>query len=134
MTRAGVTILALASALTLSACASSGGGPQASRDPELIERGELESGDPSLSVFSAIQTLRPSWLRPREVPRGAPQGSMYPGVVLNNRPQDDIEILRSVLARDVETLRYISSRNAATLYGSEYANGMIEVTMLAGDR
>jgi hypothetical protein len=132
--RTAAAALALASSLSVFACAGTRGGATG-QNAELIERPEMEGeAVATLSVYEAIQQLRPSWLRPRGSARAMTQSGLFPGVLLHNEARNDIELLRSILLRDVLTLRYISSRDATTLYGTEYAAGMIEVTMRAGNR
>jgi len=108
------------------ACASGGqssGRTAPSRDVITAE----EVADASLSTQSAydvVQRLRPRWLRSRG---GGTAG--LPMLVINNIPSGDLERLRSIAAIDVSEIRFISSQDATTRWGTGFVGGAIEVVM-----
>jgi len=109
--------------LGLAGCAAGGsggsGGPRRSSNSitaeELAEVSELD-------LFSAIQRLRPAWLRSGS--RGA-----LPSVIVDGTPQQGgAEALRSYRATDVTGLELMSASDATTRYGTGYTNGAIIVS------
>ena len=117
--------------VSVSACASSGGNDPFGQDfandvdaargtSTLIVRGELAefSGD---SAYRVIELLRRRWLQPRG-------GASLPRVVIDGGFRTDIGQLRSMSADSVEEMRFLSSFDATTLYGTGYTGGAIEVT------
>lgn len=119
-----LTVLALAFALTLSACASGGSsGPR--RSSTRITAEEFEDFAQQ-DVYSIVQRLRPQWLVVR-APASA-QGRATISVVIDGvRQSGSTETLRSLRGSDVEELRYINARDATTRYGTDNTAGAIEV-------
>ena len=127
--RASVPTVALVSILVLGGCASSGGGSGASgsrrEDPDRITLEELEPY-PGRSVFEAIRSLRPRWLRVRTSRTFVSETTI--SVIVDGVPQDGgVERLRDISALDVRELRYLSAADATTMYGSDMAGGAILV-------
>lgn len=82
---------------------------------ELTEVAELD-------LHSAINRLRPSWLR---------QGSRgtLPALIVDGSPQSDgIDGLRSFRAADVAGVELMTASDATTRYGTGYTSGAIVVT------
>jgi len=117
----GVFLLFLATALGLSGCASGGGGgssaPRGSQTRIVQE--ELETVT-QLDVYSAIQRLRPTWLRTRS---GGEPMAHVDGNILG--PARGLEAIR---AADVQEIRFLNSADATTRFGTNYMNGVILVT------
>ena len=111
-------------ALTLAGCAGSAGG--AAQGPRRgsstrITADELASVA-ELDLFSAVNRLRPTWLRPQS--RGT-----LPEIIRDGTPQPGgVDVLRSMRAADVSELEYMSSSDATTRYGTGYTAGAIVVT------
>jgi hypothetical protein len=126
--RDGVTDLAAALSLGLPACAGNVAAPV--RSPDLIEAEEL-AGRAILagSVFDVIERLRPTWLRPRPPVSMVSTGTRFPAVLMNNSIVRDLEILRSIRAADVISVRYVNPSDATTRFGTGVVNGVIQVTM-----
>lgn len=111
-------------AITLTGCAGSGGG--ATEGPRRGSTNSISAdeiaGVAELDLYSAINRLRPTWLRPQS--RGT-----LPTVVLDGTPQPGgVNILRSLRASDVSELQYMSASDATTRYGTGYTAGAIIVS------
>ena len=107
--------------LTAAGCASSGGssdGPR--RNSNVLTFEELQEVN-NLSVYDAIQRLRPQWLRART------PGAL-PVVFMNGSEFGALNTLRSIQTGDVEQIRYRNGRDATTRYGTGYGGGSIEIT------
>ena len=116
----------------LGACQSA---PQAGgstrSDPNIITQEELEA-IPALTVYQAVQRLRPAWLRPRGgvVRGGREQGQEKPHtaqVFVDGMPRGGLQILRELDVRDYREVRYLSGSDATTRYGTGYPGGIIDV-------
>ena len=116
--------------LVLTACAASagaGGTTASRRNPNRLTGEDL--ADPSISsltLFDAIQRLRPSWLRQRGATSITGGGDTLPQVMINES-RSSIDVLRSLRPTDVSQAEYLSGADATTLYGTGYVNGLIKV-------
>ena len=72
-------------------------------------------------VYSAVKTLRASWLTGRGDPPRTPR-IFLDGILL-----PDIGALSSVVPNEVRALRYLSSYEATNRYGSGSLGGVIEI-------
>ncbi len=116
-------------AVGLGACASSGGGDDdlARGSSDHIPREELADRlGPSVSLYQAVQRLRPAWLRPSRGVSGSGQ-RFEPLVYLDDRRFGPIGSLRQLRVSDAEELRYISASDATTRYGTGVPAGVIAV-------
>ena len=127
----------LALTLLLPACSGGGGGqagdvaqvraPSTRRNPNEIAPTEL--ADPaimSLTVFDAIQRLRPNWLRQRGATSVSGGNNLMPAVMVNESPST-LDALGSMRTTDVTLVQFMSGSDATTLYGTGYVNGLIKV-------
>jgi hypothetical protein len=114
--------------LVVAACSTPGGGGGPRVDQSLLTAQQLEDLGPGISVYEAIERLRPTWLRDR--------GTSSPSPAYENDTQAKLHIdqtpypldnLRSMRTTDIETIRFISATDATTRYGTGYVNGLIEV-------
>ena len=120
-----VTALALGQGACAGAASggASGGasGTPVRRSSSRIDETELATVAET-DVFTAINRLRPAWLRPGS--RGT-----LPEILLDGTPQSGgPEVLRNFRAADVSTLEYMSASDATTRYGTGYTAGAIIVT------
>ena len=126
-------------ALVVSACASSSGtsGGEAGQLPSaaatrgnanLIVRTELEEYR-GQNALVAVEGLRRRWLQPRRS-ASFTSGSFSPLVVVNGTPRGELGELRLISSDNVETMRYLSPSDATTRYGTNYAGGAVEVTLI----
>ncbi len=108
--------------LTLTGCASSGGsaGGGGGGSGNTISAENL-AGVRDLTVFEAIQRLRPRWLRSRG-------GSPLPIVFVDGVRRGGPDELKSIPANIVTGIRFIDGRMATTRYGAGFGGGMIQVT------
>lgn len=119
-------IIAAVTALVLlgTACATAGGGSRSSSD--VITAEELSTLD-DMSAYRAIEQLRPVWLRSRgRVSLGSSAGSL-PRVIVDGASREELDALRRIWISDVQSLRYLSSSEATTRYGTGFPSGAIEV-------
>jgi hypothetical protein len=82
------------------------------------------------SAYEAVRSLRPRWLRAREVLRlpGAGGGEMQfqnIHVYQDNRDMGDIDFLKSIPAEQVHTLRYLSMAEAGARFGPTNGPGIV---------
>ena len=127
-------------ALTVSACASSGGtssgvgGQTAARaargNSTLIVRAELDELT-GRSLWDSVETLRARWLRPQRGGSFA-AGPSYARVVVDGTVRGELDELRRLSSENVETLRYLSAPAATIKYGTGYPGGVIEVSTRRG--
>lgn len=113
----------VALALTLSGCASGGGGSgSATRrgGANRIIEAELEA-IPQLSAFQAVQRLRPRWLHTRT---GSPPQVHIDG----NQQIAGVDALKSLPSGEVQEMRFLGAADATTQFGTNYISGVILVT------
>ena len=117
-------VASLALALGLAGCASSGGGgggddaPRGSSNRIIFE--ELQPLQ-QLDAYMAVQRLRPLWLRPRG-------GNTAQVLVDGNRQAGGLEALRRLRTSDIQEMRYMSSGDATTRFGTGFDGGAILIT------
>ena len=115
-------VAALALTFASVGCASGGGssdGTPRGSSTRIIEA-ELAALQ-QLDVFTAIQRLRPNWLRSRS--------GVEPAVVIDGtRQAGGISSLRSMRTSEFMELEYMSSSDATTRYGTGYDGGAILLT------
>ena len=113
----------------LVACSSA----TAARTPRGGDRDVLAAAEIELSnagtLHEAIQRLRPHFLFSRGRTSLRAPNNMRPAVIVNSVPQASLESLRSISARDVQYVRFLSAPEATTRYGTGYMAGVIEVVL-----
>ena len=112
----------------LSACAAKTPtqSAESSRSRNLITASEL-SGVDAVNVFTAVQLLRPEWLRSRgAMSFTEPQGSL-PTVYVDNIRYGEVATLNAIPIAGVSEIRYISGPDATTRWGTGVIGGVIEV-------
>lgn len=118
MMRAARYLPILVLCLLLSACAAgSSGGTSGGGDT--ITQEELATVS-NLSLFDAVQRLRPRWLQPRG-------GQDLPRIMMNGSQMGGVEVLRGMQATDVQSMRFLDAQDATTRYGTGYTGGAIEL-------
>ncbi len=113
-------IFAVALAIGLAGCASTGGGadrPEGATPNRIVEA-ELEPLG-QISPLRAIERLRPRWLRSRS-------GDM-PQLHIDGGRRGSLRDLESYQLSDIERMEYMSASDATTRFGTGYAGGVILV-------
>jgi multidrug efflux pump subunit AcrA (membrane-fusion protein) len=127
------------------ACASSSPSSATSNGPKpgpnLITADEIARVNVQ-NAFEAVQKLRPSMLRQRQIASANGQGGLAKDVppatgtsvsagqlvvYMDNTRLGDVEQLRQIPASSVAALRYYSASEAQTKWGSGHPGGAIEV-------
>ena len=118
--------LALAT-LGSAACVSTPEGVSGGRQRNLITVEELEPFQ-QLTAYDAIQQLRPRWLQARGAMNIRNPGQVYPRVAVDGVSRGEMDQLRTISVHMIEEIRFLSSADATTRYGTGYAGGVIEIT------
>jgi hypothetical protein len=116
----------------LTACATGGATPL-TQDTHVITAPELRHTQAG-HVYEAVQRLHPEYLRTRGPSTIVNETAMGPAVFVDRAFLGPIAVLRDLPVNDVQQIRFVSAWDAATIYGSGYANGVIEVTTRRGGR
>ncbi|GMR12682.1 MAG: hypothetical protein BMS9Abin29_0874 [Gemmatimonadota bacterium] len=106
--------------LTATGCASAGGAAGGEGRGNTITAEDLADVG-NVTLFVAIQRLRPRWLRSRG-------GSPLPVVFIDGIRRGGPSELRNMPANSVTQVRFIDGRAATTRYGIGFGGGAIEVT------
>lgn len=119
--------------LLLCACQSTAGTTGGSRaDPNRITEEELEDLT-ALTVYQAVQRLRPTWLHARVSTVRGSSGARYPAqVFVDGMPRGDLDVLNAMDIRDVQEILFLSASDATTRFGTGYPGGIINVLMKRG--
>ena len=117
-------VLPLAVAVA-SACVVGNPGPSRATSQGDITRPELEE-ILSESAYQAVEQLRPSWLFYRRTPTIS-NPNPEPAVYVDQAKLLALDDLRSIPVQDVERIRFLSSRDATTIYGTGHMWGAIVV-------
>ena len=114
-------LLGLVVSLALGGCATSGTSDgQPRRSSTRITFEELQSME-QFSLYETIQQLRPNWLRAR--------AGVSPRLVVDGNPEPGgMNALRTYRTRDIQEVRYLSSSDATTRFGTGFDGGAILVT------
>jgi hypothetical protein len=116
-------------AVSLIACASSGGSrTERASNRDILAAAEIESINAG-TLHDAIQQLRPHFLFSRGRVSMRTPNTNRPVVIVNNVPQASLEALRTISARDVQYVRFLSAPDATTRFGTGYISGVIEVVL-----
>ena len=83
-----------------------------------------------LTLFNAIQRLRPLWLRARG--SNSARGPAPVIVYMDNVRVGGVSILYDIAVESVEAVSFVSASDATTRWGTGVAGGVIEVTSRSG--
>lgn len=125
--RAWGAVVAVAAAVALGACASTGGGSGEPADRDVINRAQIE-GMEHLSAMDIVRRLKPSWLR-----TGRGTDSLVPAmqsrrgvqVYLDGAHMGSVQELTQVSGRDIEEIRRLDPRQATVEFGTSNPDGAI---------
>ena len=112
-------------ALVLAAACGARTQPPA-RGPNNVVTQEEIATVPVDNAYDAIEHLRPQFLRPHVTGSRRPA---YAVVFIDGVRRGGPEILRSIAAKTVVQIRYLTSADATTRYGLDIEGGVIEVTL-----
>ncbi len=108
--------------IALIGCASGGGSTDGAprRSSNRIIESELANLE-SQDAYTAIQRLRPQWLRSRS-------GAAPVVIIDGTRQQIGLSVLRTIRTSELQELRFLSSSDATTRYGTGFDGGAILLT------
>jgi hypothetical protein len=124
---AAISILCAELVLVAACAARAKNGPaEESVSRDLITASELAHVD-AVNAFTAIQQLRPLWLRSRGAMSFTEPGGTLPTVYVDNLRYGDISALSAIPIAEIAEIRYISAADATTRWGTGVVGGVIEV-------
>jgi len=128
MSAVGIGVLCVAQVSLLSACAarSKDPSPVASTSRDLITESELAEVD-AINAYTAVQQLRPQWLRSRGPASFTEPTGTLPSVYADNMRLGGLAALQTISVSEIAEIRYISSRDATTRWGTGVIGGVIEI-------
>jgi hypothetical protein len=100
----------------------------------LITEEEIERARPTVgNAFDVVQSLRPRWLRTREMvqmPGSSSSGSNVPQmaeihVYMDDRDKGDIDFLKTIPAELVYTLKFMSMTEVGARFGPSRGPGIV---------
>lgn len=134
------TLIVASMVLFSVACASSGGTSastatqaNATRGPTIVSRyvvteNELERVA-DRSAYEALQQLRPTFLRSRDVQTESNPIPKPVDVYVNGARAGGLEALQSIRASAVQEMRFYEPQDANTKFGTGHNGGVIAVTL-----
>jgi hypothetical protein len=112
-------------AAVLVGCASTSGTQSSPRRSTNLIAAEEIAASSAKDAAEAINLLRPQWLTARGV--SSTGINLDLAVYLNNGRLNDMEMLRGIPANNIVEIRYLSSSEATTLFGTGNMGGAILV-------
>ena len=127
--RRALLLLPLALALVAAGCASSTGGSSSRGSANVLDRETLASLE-RLTVYQAVQRLRPQWLSTRGADSFYSDNSVQ--VYVDDARVGGVEELRRYSTLEVDEVRFLDSRQATTRFGLGHPSGAIMVRTRRG--
>lgn len=112
--------------LIVAACATSPGSATADGSAAAISADEMETVR-NLDGFEAVRRLRPTWLQTRGVASFNQPGGIK--VYVNGMIRGGVSELRTLRARNIETMGFLTAREATTRFGGDHSDGAILVRL-----
>jgi hypothetical protein len=81
-------------------------------------------------VYEALQQLRPTFLRSRDIQTTSHQEITPVAVFVDGGQTEGLDVLRTIRASTVKELRFYEPAEANTKFGTGHNGGLIEVVML----
>lgn len=124
-------LITLASAALLSAGCASSGASATSRTPAryVVTQADLVNVS-DRSVYDALQQLRPTFLRSRDVQTTSHQEVTPVAVFVDGGRTEGLDILRTIRSSNVKELRFYEPAEANAKFGTGHNGGLIEVVMM----
>ncbi len=104
---------------------------QSQRRSDILTAEEIERslGDRGGNAFDIVQSLRPRWLKTREVVLtgvpNAPLDEQGPHVYLDDVDQGDADYLKTIPVELIAEMRWLSANQAASRYGPTSNPGIV---------
>ena len=114
--------------LLATACTSATATRMPHRNRNVLAAEEIELSNVG-TLHEAIQVLRPHFFFSRGRTSLRNPGNPLPAVIVNDVPQRNVESLRTISARDVQYVRFLTAPEATTRFGTGYMTGVIEVVL-----
>jgi len=106
--------------------------PKIKRQANLISNEEIDQVRGEVNdAYQIVQRLRPQFLRTRgasSLGNSAAGDYKGPRVIVDGSPRGEVSALSQITAMTVKEIRYLSSGDATTQYGTGYDGGAIVVT------
>ena len=113
------------------ACAT-GGRTEGVADRNVITESEITSV-PSSSLYDLVEKLRPHFVRSHGATSlNAPNSASFASVYVDGHPYGDINQLRSLVAAQVQEVRYYDAITAQQRFGLTGGSGVIDVLIKRG--
>lgn len=126
MNRTLARLLAPAIVLLIAACASAPGTRRnGAGGHHLITTAELQAAGMT-SAFTAVQTLRPHWLRPRGTTTFTGRESIK--VYLDGLLLGGAEQLQQITTSSISSIRFLDANEATQRWGLDHGHGAIVVS------
>lgn len=119
--------VSLAAVVLSSGCAAGTQSGESGGSRNILTREQLmatQEGD----LFSAVQQLRPQWLRARGAARIS--GFVEVIVYVDDIRRGGVGNLRSIRLEGVERVQFLSATEATTRWGTDVSGGVISVTRM----
>ena len=126
MNRRATFAVALSAAVLCTACSSAGGPGGATRSRDVITAEEL-TRVPHSSVYEAVRALRPRWLQPRGGASIRNATRETARVYMDGQLFGSINDLWSLVPGEIGEIRYLSSSDATTRFGTNHIGGAIVI-------
>ena len=103
---------------------------QSQHRSDLITADEIDAViEKGATAFNVVQTLRPRWLKVRDLYFGSDPSSIINSqgahVYLDDHDQGDVEYLKTIPAERIAQLRWISATEAGVRYGPTDGPGIV---------
>ena len=124
-------LITLASVALLSAACASSGAPATSKTTAryVVTQADLVNVS-DRSVYDALQQLRPTFLRSRDVQTTSHQEVTPVAVFVDGGRTEGLDVLRTIRSSTVKELRFYEPAEANAKFGTGHNGGLIEVVMM----
>jgi hypothetical protein len=117
-------------AVLIAACApASSGGPGSRAAQHNVVTADELAPMRTLTVYDALQRIRPTFLRSRAVATETTPNPPLPTVFIDGVRTEGLDALRQVHADEVRVIRFYEPQDANTRFGTGNDGGAIEVTL-----
>lgn len=121
-------LVAVAAAAALTACASAGGAQGNSVQHNVVTAAEL-APMANVSLFDALNRIRPSWFRSRNVVTPSNPVPVPVHIYVNGVLTEGPDALKLIQADRVQQVRFYEPQDANTRFGTDNNGGAMNVTL-----